>query len=326
MLYYSVHDFCVLFVYVFVVENNTIKNRAKPIKSRFLNKVKHCLHSLLIALLYYFIATQGFGIFEGMKEIIFCLLFLSFAYAKGQGDSYSVFESKNLFHLYNKTDTLFPSSTAKYKEHKIIAFEPFLQYHYFPVETEAQSKVAKSIRDSSFHSKLAKTENNYITYPTRQAITNKHFTNQYRQILRKHKDTSIIYLTGDTAKFIKKELDSIIQLAEKVDLREYKISNKLYEYVNRYKATEYVFINISVYQIYHLQYLKFDLLVFENSSQKIFYYDNICQYSKMRASVKDVKEIYGGNGINGIGLKHVLKKYKYYLKHNRMKNHLFTNW
>lgn len=262
-----------------------------------------------------------------MKRIIFCLLLISsVAYAKGQGDSYSVFESQNLFHLYNKTDTLFPSSNAKYKEHKIIAFEPFLQYHYFPVETEAQSKVAKSIRDSSFHSNLAKNQNNFLTYPTRQLITKKHFTNRYHKILRKYSDTSIIYLTEDTAMFIKKELDSIIQLAEKVDLREYKISNKLYEYINKYKATEYVFINISVYQIYHMQYLKFDLLVFENNSQKIFYYDNICQYSKMRASVKDVKEVYGGNGINGIGLKHILKKYKYYLKHNRRKTHLFTNW
>jgi hypothetical protein len=175
--------------------------------------------------------------------------------------------------LKTKTYTLFPSATDSHVVKNIIVFKPFVEYRYYK-----NYVINKNLYDSAFACTLAGVDSSYVHLPVRQKITQNFFSRQCSYKLKRLSDTAIISLDEIATNFIKNELDSIMLLAKNVGINKYTMSNRLYNYLLTYKATQFVFTDVVVYEPNYYtkpsQYLKYTLFVFDVETKTMFYYDN----------------------------------------------------
>ncbi|HXU25962.1 MAG TPA: hypothetical protein VN698_01930 [Bacteroidia bacterium] len=222
--------------------------------------------------------------------------------------------------LKNKTYTLVPSSTTNHTVKNIIVFKPIVEYRYYK-----STVIGKNLYDSAFACTLAEVDSNYVHLPKRQKITQDFFSRQCLRKLKQLNDTTIISLDLEATHFIKNELDSIMLLAKNVGINSYSISNRLYNYLLPYKATQFVFTDVLVYEPNYYtkpsQYLKYTLFVFDVETKKLFYYDN--RYEGNGHRIWSINNNYSFQTLNDLYvLKRMLGSYKRnlkpYVKHNKL--------
>jgi hypothetical protein len=95
------------------------------------------------------------------------------------------------------------------------------------------------------------------------------------------------------------------------------MSTNLFNYLNKYKASQFVFTDILIYEpTYYLrpsQYVKYTLFVFDTQSKKLFYYNNRYECNGRALNFKD--EDYSFQNLNNLHiLKQMLTNYKRHLK------------
>jgi len=122
-----------------------------------------------------------------------------------------------------KTYTLLPPPIANHVVKNVVVFKPFVEYRYYKSYI-----VGKNLCDSAFVCSKAEVDSNYVHFPFRQKIAQGFFNRQCSRKLKRLCDTTTIFLAGDTARFIKNELDSIMLLAKNVGINTYTISDKLF--------------------------------------------------------------------------------------------------
>jgi len=210
------------------------------------------------------------------------------------------------------TYKIFPSKMPNYNVNKIVIFEPFVEYKYFP-----SYELYRSIWDSTFNSKLALNPNNYQLWPNKKKAAREYFGKQIHDILKKYTDTSIIATNDGQLDFIKPELDSIIQYTEKYGHREYVYNDSLNTYFNQYSASHFVFSKLTFYQIHGLGYRNWNqcvhisFYVFDANIKQVFFYFGVY----LNGSTQIYSDQYVIDDFKKIGgIKSVTKIYKKFLK------------
>jgi hypothetical protein len=225
----------------------------------------------------------------------------------------SLYISHSIFYPADfKTIHLSPSTVPDHNVKNIMVFEPFVEYRFYK-----SALLSKNLLDSAFTGKLADIDSNYVIYPNKQSMVRKYLSKQLYRKLRRLSDAPMLSLHEDSARFIKKELDSIMFLAKHVGFKEYDISDKVFNYLKNYKATQCVFLDILVCESNGRpnQSIKFSFFAFDMRTKKIFYYDNKCEYIKILIQASSKDEAYSWMSLPDTSLlKHMLHKYKRYLK------------
>ena len=241
----------------------------------------------------------------------------SFFFSNSWNEEYSALLKVKTYHV-------FPSKIPDHKVNKLVIFKPFVEYRFYK-----NGKISTNLYDSAFASKSAEVDSNYVMFPNRQKITRYYFGDQCMRKLRKYTDTTAIPLYGGAmAGSIKRELDSIMYLAKYVGITDYTMSDKLLDYLRTYKATQFVFTDILVYEPIWpnrpSQYVKFTFFVFDVLSKKMFFYDNL--YEQNGRSLINKDQDIGFNLADMLGLKKIVRKYKSCLKpYIKYKNHENTH-
>ncbi len=198
--------------------------------------------------------------------LIVCLFFFNFCYC--QQSHYDRWYEDI---LKMKTEKLAPDKKDTVIR-RILILNPIAEYRYYN-----RSRVVRCIGDSSFASKLARIDSNYVLFPNKAKYTKLLVGLKMFKILSEYSDSIQVSLNDSLTKRIKQELNLLVQKAIKKGVNKNSIDGNFYNLFKKMGYDQLVLSGILVYQLPHWRpgfYSSFTFCVLDIRRNEIVYFKN----------------------------------------------------